>query len=100
MQRLGTGWAVFELRVVVFGYRDGQPVLHGVSLRVESGEHVAVVGRTGAGKSSTLHLLAGLYAPWQGTVRVLGLDPRALGDGERRRVIGAVPQIVQLFQGS
>ncbi|MCL5027302.1 MAG: ABC transporter ATP-binding protein/permease, partial [Chloroflexi bacterium] len=64
------------------------------------GEHVAVVGRTGAGKSSTLHLLAGLYTPWQGTVRVAGLDPCALADGDRRRVIGTVPQIVQLFQGT
>jgi ATP-binding cassette subfamily B protein len=75
-------------------------VLHGVTLRVEPGEHVAVVGRTGAGKSSTLHLLAGLYAPWQGTVRVAGLDPRGLADAERRSLIGAVPQIVQLFQGT
>jgi ATP-binding cassette subfamily B protein len=75
-------------------------VLHGVSLRVAPGEHVAVVGRTGAGKSSAMHLLAGLYAPWQGTVTVLGSDPRSLSDEARRRAIGAVPQIVQLFQGS
>jgi ATP-binding cassette subfamily B protein len=75
-------------------------VLHGVSLRAEPGEHVAVGGRTGAGKSSAVHLLAGLYAPWQGTVRVVGLDPRALADVERRRAIGAVPQLVQLFQGT
>lgn len=94
------GDAMVELRDVVFGYLEDKPVLHGVSLRVEPGEHLAVVGRTGAGKSSTLHLLAGLYAPWQGTVRVTGRDPRALADSERRRIIGAVPQIVQLFQGT
>ncbi|MBI3972038.1 MAG: ABC transporter ATP-binding protein [Chloroflexi bacterium] len=99
-RRHANGTAAAELRDVVFGYVEGWPVLHRVSLRVEPGEHLAVVGRTGAGKSSTLHLLAGLYAPWQGTVRVAGLDPRVLADGERRHVIGAVPQIVQLFQGS
>jgi ATP-binding cassette, subfamily B, multidrug efflux pump len=97
--RLNGGSAVW-LQNVVFGYLDERPVLHGISLCVEPGEHVAVVGRTGAGKSSVMHLLAGLYAPWDGTVRVAGLDPRELPDGERRRVIGTVPQIVQLFQGT
>ena len=85
---------------VTFGYRPDRPVLNGVSLAIRPGEHVALVGRTGAGKSSLLHLLGGLYAPWSGRVRVAGLDPRALAAGERRRVIGAVPQVVQLFSGS
>lgn len=95
-----TDGAAVELQDVVFGYREDQPVLHGISLRVGPGENVAVVGRTGAGKSSALHLLAGLYTPWQGTVRVAGLDPRTLVEGERRRVLGVVPQVVQLFQGT
>lgn len=89
-----------ELRDVVFGYTPGTPVLRGVSLHVQAGEHVALVGRTGAGKSSALHLLGGLYAPWHGTVRVAGVDPRTLGAEERRRVMGIVPQVVQLFSGS
>ena len=88
-----------ELRGVVFGYTD-RPVLRGVSLGVRPGEHVALVGRTGAGKSSLLHLAGGLYAPWSGTVQVAGRDPRALDDEERRRVIGVVPQTVQLFSGT
>lgn len=88
-----------ELRGVVFGYTD-RPVLRGVSLRVRPGEHVALVGRTGAGKSSLLHLAAGLYAPWSGALRVAGRDPRALGDAERRRLVGVVPQHVQLFSGT
>ncbi|MGI8551850.1 MAG: ABC transporter ATP-binding protein, partial [Dehalococcoidia bacterium] len=89
-----------ELRDVSFGYLPGRPVLRGISLAVRSGEHVAVVGRTGAGKSSTLHLLGGLYEPWAGTVCVAGRDPRALGEEERSRVIGVVPQAVQLFAGT
>jgi ATP-binding cassette, subfamily B, multidrug efflux pump len=58
------------------------------------------VGRTGAGKTSALHLLAGLYAPWSGEVRVAGADPRLLGEDDRRRVIGVVPQAVHLFSGT
>ena len=89
-----------ELRDVVFGYRPDRPVLHGISFSVQAGEHVALVGRTGAGKTSALHLLAGLYAPWSGEVRVGGVDPRLLAEEDRRRVIGVVPQAVQLFTGT
>jgi ATP-binding cassette subfamily B protein len=61
---------------------------------------VALVGRTGAGKSSLVHLLAGLYAPWSGQVRVMGMDPRTLADDRRRSIVGVVPQDVQLFGGN
>lgn len=89
-----------EVARVVFGYIQGRPVLHGISVSVQPGDHVALVGRTGAGKSSIVHLLGGLYAPWSGTVHVGGLDPRSLSVEERRRVIGVVPQFVQLFSGT
>ncbi len=97
---LGSDGAAVELRDVVFGYLADRPVLHGVTLTVWPGEHVALVGRTGAGKSSAVRLLSGLYAPWSGQVRVAGLDPRTLTDDERRRVVGVVPQTVQLFSGT
>ena len=61
---------------------------------------MALVGRTGAGKSSLVHLLGGLYAPWAGEVRVAGLDPRGLSEAQRRSVVGVVPQAVQLFAGT
>ncbi len=85
---------------LTFGYFPEQAVLRQVSFTVRPGEHVALVGRTGAGKSSIVHLLGGLYAPWQGELRVAGLDPRQLPENERRRVIGVVPQTVQLFSGT
>jgi ATP-binding cassette subfamily B protein len=97
---LGSDGDAIEMRDVVFGYLPSRPVLHGLTLRVRPGEHVALVGRTGAGKSSAVRLLAGLYAPWSGQVRVAGLDPRLLSDDERRRVVGVVPQTVQLFSGT
>jgi ATP-binding cassette subfamily B protein len=59
-----------------------------------------VVGRTGAGKTSLLHLITGLYAPWAGSVRVLGEDPTAIDQDERRRLMSVVPQSVHLFSGS
>ena len=96
--RVGT--PPIQLDAVVFSYADGPPVLHGVSLTVEAGEHVALVGRTGAGKTSALQLLAGLYAPRAGTVRVAGRDPVGLEESERRTVLGVVPQVVQLFSGT
>lgn len=85
---------------VVFGYAPEMPVLHGVTLRVAAGEHVALVGRTGAGKTSIMHLLAGLYEPWQGTVAVAGRNPCALSDTAKRQVFGIVPQTAQLFSGT
>lgn len=85
---------------LTFGYFPNQPVLRDVSFRVSPGEHVALIGRTGAGKSSIVHLLGGLYTPWAGSARVSGADPRHIPEEERRRVVGVVPQSVQLFSGS
>jgi len=88
------------IRDLVFGYLQDRPVLRGVSFTVRAGEHVALVGRTGAGKSSMVHLIGGLYAPWSGSIQVVGRDPRSLTDAERRHVVGVVPQQVQLFSGT
>lgn len=92
--------APLRVQGVVFGYLKSRPVVHGVTLTVERGEQVALVGRTGAGKTSLLHLAAGLYEPWAGSVLVLGVDPRTIDPAERRRLMGVVPQAVQLFSGS
>jgi ATP-binding cassette subfamily B protein len=89
-----------ELVDVTFGYAPGNPILHHVSIAIQPGEHVALVGRTGAGKSSALSLLGGLYAPWEGRVAVLGQDPRDLAPSERRRLFGVVPQTALLFNGT
>jgi ATP-binding cassette subfamily B protein len=94
------GTAAIEMREVCFGYLPNRPVLRGVSLVAQPGEHLVLVGRTGAGKSSVLHLLGGLYTPWSGTLWVSGTDPTRLTDDERRRAIGVVLQVVHLFRGT
>jgi ATP-binding cassette, subfamily B, multidrug efflux pump len=99
-QPLSRSHATIEMRQVVFGYLPNRPVLRGVSLAAQPGEHIVLVGRTGAGKSSILHLLGGLYTPWSGTVRVASADPTVLTDDQRRRAIGGVQQVVQLFRGT
>src|SRR6185369_10722791 len=99
LDRVPSTWSVV-LSDVDFGYAEGQPVLHGLSLQAKAGEHVAVVGRTGAGKTSALHLIAGLYQPWAGRVLVAGHDPARLTEAERNRVLGVVPQVVLLFSGT
>jgi ATP-binding cassette subfamily B protein len=91
--------AAIKLTDVSFGYLADHPVLHRVSLEVRLGEHVAVVGRTGAGKSSLLHLIGGLYRPWSGEIRIMGAAPGSIGEDERRRVVGVVTQTDHLFSG-
>jgi ATP-binding cassette subfamily B protein len=92
--------SAIEMREVFFGYLPNRPVLRGVSLAAQPGEHIVLVGRTGAGKSSILHLLGGLYTPWSGTLRVSGVDPTLLTDDQRRRSLGVVLQVVHLFRGT
>ena len=83
-----------------FAYRDGEPVLHDVSLRVSPGETLALVGQTGAGKSTVARLIARLYDPTQGSVRIDGHDLRDVTLTSLRSQIGVVSQEPFLFAGT
>ncbi len=85
---------------VRFAYADGQPVLRGLDLHVPAGETHAVVGLTGAGKSTIVKLLLRFYDPTGGHVRVDGVDVRDLAFTELRGVTGFVSQDVFLFDGT
>ena len=74
--------------------------LRGIDLRIEAGETVALVGQTGAGKSTVMKLLARFYDPDHGAVRVDGLDLRTLDLLGYRRQLGYVPQEAFLFTGT
>lgn len=85
---------------VWFAYDTGEWVLRDVSLRVMPGETVAIVGATGAGKSSMVGLVQRAYEPQKGTILVEGIDVRQWDKKELRRHVGVVPQDVFLFSGS
>ncbi|MFO8003367.1 type I secretion system permease/ATPase [Thioalkalivibrio sp.] len=90
-----------EFRGVSFAYPEQtSPLLKDVSLRIEAGEHVAVLGRVGSGKTTLAKLLLALYRPSSGAILVDGVDLRQLDPAELRRGIGHVSQDVTLFYGS
>jgi ATP-binding cassette, subfamily B, bacterial len=89
-----------ELRGVTFGYDSGAPVVKDVSLRLETGEHVALVGVTGAGKSTLAKLLTRQYDPQGGSIALGGLDLRDGTLESLRRRIVMLPQEGHLFSGT
>lgn len=88
------------LEHVDFEYKAGAPVLRDVSLVARRGERIALVGATGAGKSTVASLLLRLYEPQGGAVRVLGKDVRGCDPHALRRLFSVVPQDVFLFPGT
>ncbi|MEJ7703820.1 MAG: ABC transporter ATP-binding protein [Geodermatophilaceae bacterium] len=85
---------------VRFGYRPDTWVLPGLDLTIPAGQTVAVVGATGAGKSTVARLLARFYDPNEGSVTVDGIDVRELSDDDLRRAVVMVTQESFLFAGT
>ena len=85
---------------VRFAYRPDEPVLTGLSLSVEPGQKVAIVGPTGAGKSTMVKLLARFYDVESGRILLDGADVRTLDLAWLRRVVGIVQQEVFIFSGT
>jgi ABC-type multidrug transport system fused ATPase/permease subunit len=85
---------------VRFGYGDGPEVLHGLDLEVPAGTTVALVGHTGAGKSTIAKLLARFYDPREGRITIDGHDLREVTQASLRRQLGIVPQEGFLFAGT
>jgi ATP-binding cassette, subfamily B, bacterial len=85
------------LEAVTFGYEPNHPVLRGIHLEVKPGESLALVGATGAGKTTLVGLLPRFFDPWQGQVKVDGRDLRDLTLKSLRRQIAIVLQEPFLF---
>jgi ATP-binding cassette subfamily B protein len=85
---------------VRFGYATGPEVLHGIDLDVPAGTTVALVGHTGAGKSTIAKLLARFYDPIEGRITIDGIDLRDASQVSLRRQLGVVPQEGFLFAGT
>ena len=89
-----------ELDNVTFAYEEGRTALRGVSLKVNPGETVALVGHTGAGKTSVINLLSRFYDVDEGAVRIDGVDVRDVTLDSLRRQIGVVLQDTFIFSGT
>ncbi len=89
-----------EFENVWFRYGEGDWVLRDVSFRVAPGERIALVGATGAGKTTVIKLLTRLYEPTRGRIRIDGVELRDMSQAELRRRVAMVLQDVFLFSGT
>ncbi len=94
----GPGEVVFD--AVSFGYDERRPILHEVGFRVPAGRRLAIVGASGAGKSTIARLLFRFYDVTGGAIRIDGQDLRTLTQASLRAAIGVVPQDTVLFNDS
>ncbi|MFZ2528960.1 MAG: ABC transporter ATP-binding protein, partial [Rhodococcus sp. (in: high G+C Gram-positive bacteria)] len=91
---------VLAAESITFAYPGKDPVLDGVSLAVGDGEHVALVGASGAGKTTLAAVLAGIHRPAHGTVRFGGVDLTEFDESERAHRVALVTQEVHVFAGT
>lgn len=82
-----------------FSYGDFN-VLKNINLNIKNGEKAVLIGRSGAGKTTLMNLVSGIYSPDSGTIRVSGVNPFSIKPEQRRRLIGIVPQMPQIFDGT
>ncbi len=85
---------------VTFGYRSHEPVLENISLEVEPGEMIGIVGHSGAGKSTLINLVMRLYDVDEGRILIDGIDIRDISQKDLRSQIGVVLQETFLFSGT
>jgi len=97
---LKTKETVIEFENVHFHYHPERPILNGISFRVPMGAKIAVVGESGAGKSTIMKLLFRFYEPTAGSIKINGVDIRNLTQQSLRHHIGIVPQDTVLFNTS
>jgi ATP-binding cassette subfamily B protein len=89
-----------EFRDVVFGYNPEHPVLKGLNWQIKAGQTVAIVGPTGAGKSTIISLLTRFYDIQSGAILIDGIDIRDVTQKSLRQQVGVVPQEPFLFTGT
>lgn len=97
---LPPGPLALELEDVSFAYVQGAPVLHDISLRLEPGRVLGIVGRTGSGKTTLTRLIPRFYDPTRGTVHLGGVDLRTVQLAALRQRVGLVTQEVHLFDAT
>lgn len=89
-----------EFSHVYFTYHPGRPLIRDFSIQIKSGQRIAIVGPTGAGKTTIINLLMRFYTPQEGIIRVDGIDTRHITRKSLRRSFGMVLQDTWLFAGT
>lgn len=89
-----------ELKELQFEYEPAHPIIKNLSLKIEAGEMLGIVGKTGAGKTTISNLIARLYDPKEGVVKIDGIDVKDLSSKQLRTNIGIVSQDIFLFMGT
>jgi ABC-type multidrug transport system, ATPase and permease components len=89
-----------EFEKVSFGYTPESVVLHNIDLLVNPGEAIALVGPSGAGKTTMINLVARFYDPVSGNIKIDGINLRDIKINSLRQVMGIVPQETVLFRGT
>jgi ATP-binding cassette, subfamily C, bacterial len=93
--------ATLRLADVAFAWSaDAEPVVNNLSLHLRAGEHLAVVGPSGVGKSTLAALMSGLLAPGAGSVRVGGVNLREADEAALGRAVALIPQESYVFAGT
>lgn len=98
--RAGASPPEIRVNAVTYRYDDGPPVLDEVSLVIAAGERIALVGASGAGKTTLASIIAGQMLPTSGDVRIAGVSTRELGEAGVREWVALVSQDVHVFHGS
>lgn len=89
-----------ELKELQFEYEPAHPVIKNLSFKIDAGEMLGIVGKTGAGKTTISNLIARLYDPKEGIVKIDGVDVKDLSSKQLRSNIGIVSQDIFLFMGT
>ncbi|MCL1052102.1 type I secretion system permease/ATPase [Shewanella abyssi] len=86
---------------LAFSYPNSErPILHPLSIKIEPGERIAIIGRNGSGKSTLAKVLVGLFQPSKGSLTYDGLDSAQIHPSDLRRNFGYLPQDITLFHGT
>lgn len=89
-----------EINELQFEYEPAHPIIKNLSLKINEGEMLGIVGKTGAGKTTISNLIARLYDPKEGVVKIDGHDVKELSSKQLRKNIGIVSQDIFLFMGT